>query len=1071
MNHATRFTKLALLLIVAGALALAGCGGDDGVSPADHQAALDAAAAERAEAERQAAAELAEAERKAAEEREAREQAERDRMAAEQAEADRLAAINTAMRQIAAAETAEDAQMIYDAVMNATALEDAALMDALEDRKMELATMQRMAAQRMALSDAAGALEALGDLGADDALDTAEEVAAARAAINALQMALDDAMDVGDADKAMYQTQLQLAEAHVMPVETAADKMARINMAMQAIADAETEAEVRKAQADLEADVDNLTVTENAGIQAAVDMRIAALATMAREADQKMNLMTAADSVDTSEMMTAEEIATANTAIAALKMAIADAMDVSDADKTMYQAMVDTAEANVMTSQRALDHDYQTMKLANAVTALQAIDLGNLNTQAKIDAADAAVTKLQEALTAAVELTDAQKVTAMTELATARRTVMMAQGRADVAGQMQAIADAVKALKAIDLDDLMTQAKIDAANKAIMAVDAALNDAVDLTNVQKADATFERTLAEREVMKAQEALEGNIDTQKMALKDAYDTLVALGDLSADDALDTADEVTAARTAVDALKTALDNATHVSDADKAKYQTRYTADSETVKTAETGMGLTGRMATQRKAITDAVTTATAAVTAVTDTATDAQVKAANDALTALQAAIDGAEDIPAGDTKVAEARGTLTGLRSVLTGKEESRTAAMDEAQKAADATDMADAMKLHLGLEHGLGDTDNVRTGASDNAGVISVTIGTAAAVPLAEDKKTTVADLHGWKGEKHTAEPTGDVGTYEAYVYSNVGDPTEGDPFNEEYTLDGTTGETADITTLTGYVTGRVASSDFDQSAGTKTYDLPANTVRVMVPGMYHGVPGTYYCTPTDATTKCSSTIAESGFTLAGGTWTFKPTTATTKVTSVDDTVYASYGWWLHKSEDGKTYTASAFATARGTVTAAAGIDTLRGTATYTGGAAGKYALYSATGGTNDAGHFTAKATLEADFNADMISGTIDEFMGADGMPRSSWSVELMKQGIGATGTILGDDGTGTAGTDEKMTKWTIDGTAADAAGQWSGTLYDNGDDGVPKVGTGTFDAEYSTSGRMTGAFGVNVE
>ena len=376
------------------------------------------------------------------------------------------------------------------------------------------------------------------------------------------------------------------------------------------------------------------------------------------------------------------------------------------------------------------------------------------------------------------------------------------------------------------------------------------------------------------------------------------------------------------------------------------------------------------------------------------------------------------------------------------------------------------SQKLYGGLEHGLGNTENARAGASDADGVISVTMG-ADTTALAEDKKTTVADNHDWVGKRHTAEPTvAPMGTYEAYVYSNVGDPTEGDPFNEEYTLDGTTGETADVTTLTGYVTGRVASPSFDQSAGTKTFDLPANTVRVVLAGSYHGVAGTYYCTPTDANTKCSSAVAASGFTLAGGTWTFKPTTATAKVMSVDDTTYASYGWWLHKSEDGKTYTASAFATARGTVTAASGIDTLRGTATYMGGAAGKYALHSATGGTNDAGHFTARATLEADFNTDMITGTIDQFMGADGESRD-WSVELMEQGVGAAGAILGDDGTGTA----KMTKWTINDTAAAAAGQWSGTLYDNGDDSVPKVGTGTFYSEYGTAGRMVGGFGVNKQ
>ena len=141
-------------------------------------------------------------------------------------------------------------------------------------------------------------------------------------------------------------------------------------------------------------------------------------------------------------------------------------------------------------------------------------------------------------------------------------------------------------------------------------------------------------------------------------------------------------------------------------------------------------------------------------------------------------------------------------------------------------------------------------------------------------------------------------------------------------------------------------------------------------------------------------------------------------------------------------------------------------GTATYTGGAAGKYALRSSTGGTNDAGHFTANAMLEADFNDDMITGTIDGFVGADGESRD-WSVELMESGVGDTGIILGSDGTG----DQMMTVWTIGGTDGDAAGGWQGTLQNNGDDGVPKVGTGTFYSEFGEAGKMVGAFGVNLQ
>ena len=100
------------------------------------------------------------------------------------------------------------------------------------------------------------------------------------------------------------------------------------------------------------------------------------------------------------------------------------------------------------------------------------------------------------------------------------------------------------------------------------------------------------------------------------------------------------------------------------------------------------------------------------------------------------------------------------------------------------------------------------------------------------------------------------------------------------------------------------------------------------------------------------------------------------------------------------------------------------------------------------------------------MITGTIDTFMGADGMMRN-WSVALKKSGFGTGGVILGSDGTG----DPMKTVWTIDGTAAAESGQWSGNLREEGDDGVPKAATGTFYTEYGTAGKMVGAFGANKQ
>ena len=413
-------------------------------------------------------------------------------------------------------------------------------------------------------------------------------------------------------------------------------------------------------------------------------------------------------------------------------------------------------------------------------------------------------------------------------------------------------------------------------------------------------------------------------------------------------------------------------------------------------------------------------------------------------------------------------------------QEEAEREAQEEADRKAAEAMAATAARLYAGIGNDpLASTgDGARTaayGTGDNAADIAVVIGTAAAVNLSEDEDATVAARHGWTGMRFTAEPDGEAGTYEAVVYSHLDDPTvtEGDAFNDAYTLDTTSGETASVTTLTGHASSRVASPSFDQSAGTKEFELGDNDVRVVLSGSYQGVSGTYYCTPADANTNCGATVADMGFTLGGGTWTFKPSDPAQKLmdTSADDVIYASYGWWLHKSEDGSTYTASAFHTYRGTDAGTVGMDTLRGSATYMGGAAGKYALQSSTGGTNDAGHFTADVELNAEFGEDhKISGTVSNFVGGDGEMRD-WSIALNESVIADAGAIAGDPDDATD-TGPQATVWTIGGNAADAAGQWSGDLREQGaDDGVPAIATGIFSSTYGQDGRMVGAFGANKQ
>ena len=320
-----------------------------------------------------------------------------------------------------------------------------------------------------------------------------------------------------------------------------------------------------------------------------------------------------------------------------------------------------------------------------------------------------------------------------------------------------------------------------------------------------------------------------------------------------------------------------------------------------------------------------------------------------------------------------------------------------------------------------------------------------------------------------------------EAYVYSDIAAPTMGRKFGSEaavtptgafeYQLDGD-GELANATLLAN--PERVVISGVTRTAGTETFELPDpntnNEQDITRSGSFHGVSGTYICdTGAGRTDACTASVATMGLTLSSN-WTIEPSNADARVMESADMAYASYGWWISKGANDGPFHASVFTGRVGADPTALDIAALRGTATYSGGAAGKYALSSSTGGTNDAGHFTADVELQATFGEDhSIKGTVDNFTGADGMSRD-WSVALSSSTVSDTGGIAGDPDT-TGNTDAQMTVWTMGGVDGDASGQWSGALAEAGDDGVPAVATGTFYSEFGRAGKMVGAFGANLD
>ena len=351
--------------------------------------------------------------------------------------------------------------------------------------------------------------------------------------------------------------------------------------------------------------------------------------------------------------------------------------------------------------------------------------------------------------------------------------------------------------------------------------------------------------------------------------------------------------------------------------------------------------------ERAAIASAIDAAEMKVAAVDNDSTDADVSAADAAVAAATGAIAAATAVPA-EEKAANTR-AVTAIANQLTSAKNARKTAMDDAADAANKAMVALASKLYSALSKppggSGGDTRNAAyAGANDSE--IAVTIGTADAVNLKEDKKTTVAAHHGWQGKRYMAEPDGG-GTYEAMVYSNVGESTEGAKFSATYPYNATpdadnNNTELSIDTSTSAVQARIASSSFNQNAGTKEFKKGDNETRVILSGSYHGVSGDYYCTPS---TTCSASVADKGFTLGGGTWTFKATNKDAKLMDTPDPNYASYGWWIHTSADGKTVIASAFADEKGQAPDELNLTNLRGTAKYMGGAVGKYAISNPTG------------------------------------------------------------------------------------------------------------------------------
>ena len=235
-------------------------------------------------------------------------------------------------------------------------------------------------------------------------------------------------------------------------------------------------------------------------------------------------------------------------------------------------------------------------------------------------------------------------------------------------------------------------------------------------------------------------------------------------------------------------------------------------------------------------------------------------------------------------------------------------------------------------------------------------------------------------------------------------------------------------------------------------------------ISGTLQGAQGTFRCAGSTVGGTCTVDISGPNAYVFGQTdaeWQFIPNSATSKVI-IADAEYMWFGWWKREPIETTPNAADAifdFAADYGGAGSLSNVSEATGAATYEGAAIGYYGFYDVEAAEDDrsrSGRFEAKATLNADFDANSLSGSITEF---DTEP--TWSVTLKSRTI-ETGAVAAADDT---------VSWSIRGLPRDG-GQWEAQFYSNFESPAataqPTGVAGAFTAEYGEERRMIGAFGA---
>ncbi len=434
---------------------------------------------------------------------------------------------------------------------------------------------------------------------------------------------------------------------------------------------------------------------------------------------------------------------------------------------------------------------------------------------------------------------------------------------------------------------------------------------------------------------------------------------------------------------------------------------------------------------------------------------------------------------------------LTGSVATLTQQVADLQKQIDDAQdaedKAAAAAAAKDAVALFDGITETTSDLSVAVSAVTDKHGGGMASLTATALVPgIAGDDTVKSAEpmLGMWQGTMltdsvpaipSTATNAGTSST--VVVYTDIAAP-KAVPFGDVHTLDANGNFAIVAAADANPHVGLISASAFEHT-GRMTHDPDEGDANetIRVRGMFNGAAGEYRCAEGGTTGTCASIESSAGVRLVG-TWVFDPDSGA--MAMMVDPSFAYFGWWLNKGGTAGVEAGVFHGVTDGTgddellgTVTEADFTALGGTATYSGSAAGKYALKPSLSAASG-GHWTADATLTADFGSEtangMISGMVENFMAGGEM--MDWSVSLGETSFtDATGAF--DSTVDTAGSEvaDDDVVWTIGGVAGAESGSWSGGLRAGGDNNVPTLATGVFSATHGTVGHIMGAFGAHLD